>query len=229
MKNDTDDRRSNPSRTRSLGEMMITRRAAMKGLAAGAVAAYASCAGPSEGSAPGRSSLGFETVPSTLDERQRVAAGYRADILVRWGDPVAAGSPPFDAGRLSADAQERQFGYNNDFLAFLPLPRGSQGADHGLLCANHEYTNPKLMWPGSPKGSDVTREQAEVEMAAHGHSILEVRKDAGKWGVVAGSPFNRRLCLRSTPIRISGAAAGDERMKTKADPTGVHVLGLLNN
>lgn len=227
MKNDSDDRRSNPSRTRSLGEMMITRRAAMKGLAAGAVAACASCAGPSEGSAAGKTTLGFETVPSTLDERQRVAAGYRADVVIRWGDPVLPDAPAFDPGRLSAQGQERQFGYNPDFIAFLPLPRGSKSPDHGLLCVNHEYTNSKLMWPGSPKPIDVTREQAEVEMAAHGHSILEVRKEAGRW-TSAGGALNRRLTLH-TPIRISGPAAGDERMKTKSDPTGVHVLGLLNN
>jgi hypothetical protein len=229
MTKDADDRRSNPSRARSLGEMLITRRAAMKGLAAGAVAAASCAGGPPEGSAPGASSLGFETVSSSLDERHRVAAGYRAATLIRWGDPVAPGAPAFAPSSLTAEAQEVQFGYNNDFLAFMPLPRGSQSSDHGLLCANHEYTNPKLMWAGSPKGIDVTREQAEVEMAAHGHSVLEVRRSGGTWGVVAGSPFNRRLSLRSTPCRISGPAAGDERMKTKSDPAGVHVLGLLNN
>jgi len=227
---DADDRRSNPSDGRTLGEILITRRAAMKGLAAGAaVAAAGGCSGAPEGSMPGKTSLGFETVPSTLDARQRVAEGYRADVLVRWGDPVAPGAPAFDPSRLAADAQELQFGYNNDFLAFLPLPRGSRSSDRGLLCANHEYTNPKLMWAGSPKGADVTRAQAEVEMAAHGHAILEVRKDAGNWAVIAGSPFNRRLSVRSTPCRISGPAAGDPRMRTKGDPTGVHVIGLLNN
>lgn len=228
MEHDGDDRRSNPSRAKPLERVMMSRRAALKGLAAGAAVAVAgSCAGGPEGSAPGKSTLGFETVPSTLDDRGRVAAGYRADVLIRWGDPVLADAPLFDPLRLSPEAQERQFGYNPDFIAFLPLPRGSKDSDHGLLCVNHEYTNSKLMWPGSPKPIDVTREQAGVERAAHGHSIVEVRKESGRWKTAAGT-LNRRLTLQS-PIRISGPAAGDERMKTKADPAGVHVLGLLNN
>ena len=224
---DSDDRRSNPSKAKDLGR--LTRRAVMKGLAAGAAFSAGGCGlfGDAEGSSPGKSSLGFETVPSTLDDRDRVAAGYRADPLIRWGDPVLADAPAFDPARLSPEAQDRQFGYNPDFLAFLPLPRGSGSSDHGLLCSNHEYTNSKLMWPGSPKPADLTREQAEVEMSAHGHSIVEVRKTGGRWKVETGT-FNRRLTLRS-PLRISGPAAGDGRMKTKADPTGVHVLGLLNN
>ena len=131
---DSDDRRSNPSKAEPLGAL-LTRRQAMKGMAAGAALAAGGCGifGSFEGSAPGTSTLGFETVPSTLDDRGRVAAGYRSDVVIRWGDPVLADAPAFDTARLSPEAQDRQFGYNPDFLAFLPLPRGSKASDHGLL------------------------------------------------------------------------------------------------
>ncbi|HAK62624.1 MAG TPA: hypothetical protein DCO82_05210, partial [Alphaproteobacteria bacterium] len=43
----------------------------------------------------------------------------------------------FDPLHQTAAAQERQFGYNNDFVAFLPLPPGSKNSGNGLLCVNH--------------------------------------------------------------------------------------------
>jgi hypothetical protein len=241
MNPDPDDARSSPSGSRPFFELALGRRRALQALAATAAGAAAGCSifGPSEGRAPGAASrgvypgpgptsLGFTPVPSTLDDRHRVAAGYRADVLLRWGDPVLAEAPPFRPLALDAQDQARQFGYNPDFLAFLPLPRGSSGSDHGLLCVNHEYTNSKLMWPGSPKGTDLSPPQAEIEMAAHGHTVVEVRREAGRWRAVPGGPFAARRTLR-TRLRISGPAAGDERMKTSADPTGAWVLGLLNN
>jgi secreted PhoX family phosphatase len=58
--------------------------------------------------------------------------------------------------------------------------------------------------------------------------VLEVKRDNGKWSVVPSSQFARRIDA-STPMRISGPAAGHERMKTAADPGGRDVIGMLNN
>jgi hypothetical protein len=72
------------------------------------------------------------------------------------------------------------------------------------------------------------KELAEIEMTAHGGTVLEIRKVAGKWQVVKDSRYARRITA-DTPMAISGPAAGHDRMKTKADPTGTRVLGMLNN
>ena len=72
--------------------------------------------------------------------------GYDADVLLRWGDPLFADAPEFDPDeRRRREAQAKQFGYNNDYVGYIPID-GS--AEHGLLVVNHEYTNPHLMFPG---------------------------------------------------------------------------------
>ena len=48
----------------------------------------------------------------------------------------------------------------------------------------------------------------------------------GRWS--RGSKYARRIDA-DTPIEITGPAAGHERMKTKADPNGRRVAGMLNN
>ena len=65
-------------------------------------------------------------------------------------------------------------------------------------------------------------------MAAHGGSIVEVKKEGGAWKYVADSRFNRRI-TGLTEFTISGPAAGHDRLKTSADPTGRKIVGMLNN
>jgi secreted PhoX family phosphatase len=151
-----------------------------------------------------------------------VAPGYRADVLIRWGDPVLKDAPAFDPGAQSAAAQGRQFGYNNDFIGYVPLPFGSGNAEHGLLCINHEYTDEEVMFPGVGQYdrdfSRATRELAEIEMACNGGSIIEVKKEKGRWRVVPDSRYARRIDALSTPMRVTGPAAGHDRLKTSEDP-----------
>ena len=183
-------------------------------------------------------SFNFKEVPAGVDDRHYVAEGYDADILIRWGDPVLPAAPTFDPANLTKEGQAKQFGYNNDYLGYLPMPGAANPSEHGLLCVNHEYTNEELMFPGlgrqdARRGSTtpfskMTKQIAEVEMMAHGGSVLEVRKTGGKWAVVANSRYARRITAE-TEMRISGPAAGHDRMKTSADPSGTKVLGMLNN
>lgn len=179
----------------------------------------------------------FSEIEHGVDERHHVAPGHRADVLLRWGDPVVPGAPAFDVNNQSASAQAMQFGYNCDFVGLAPLPAGASGADRGLLCVNHEYTNEELMFPGMEGEQEskenafkkMTRELVAIEMAAHGASVVEIRRGAdGRWSYDKESRFNRRITAE-TPMTVSGPAAGHDRLKTTADPTGTRVLGMVNN
>ena len=146
------------------------------------------------------------------------------------------GAPAFDPLKQNAAAQKKQFGYNNDYLGYLPMPGAANSSQHGLLVVNFEYTNEELMFSGvgidqQTKGESfakITKELADIEMAAHGGGVLEIRRENGKWRVVPDSKFPRRIHA-DTPIEITGPAAGHDRMKTKDDPSGRRVLGMLNN
>ncbi|MDU0365496.1 DUF839 domain-containing protein, partial [Rhizobium sp. 25PS6] len=59
------------------------------------------------------SAFNFSEVEAGVDDKHHIAEGYDADILLRWGDAVLPGAPQFDPAKQTADAQSKQFGYNN--------------------------------------------------------------------------------------------------------------------
>jgi len=209
----------------------LTRRGILGGLAAGAVlGSLTDVAGAF--SATAESSLTFREIPHGMDQTHHVADGYDASVLIRWGDRVTGEGMNLSRGDISAAEQAGAFGYNNDFLAYFPLPLGSKNSDRGILAVNHEYTNTNLIFAGIGEGRDsrtrANLKQCEAELAAHGISMIEIRKVEGQWGVVQGSRYNRRI-TGTTPMEVSGPAAGHDRLKTSADPSGKSVLGTLNN
>jgi uncharacterized protein len=232
MRQEQEDVGVNASGERPIGEIIevrLSRREALKGLVAGAAVAAAPI---SAAWAAGPSSLGFRELEVNLDQRDHVAEGYDIQVLLRWGDKVVIDAPPFDPTNLTVAAQERQFGYNNDFVGYHPLPYGSGSSVHGLLTVNHEYTNTNLMFAGIGEGRQsrtrADKRQSEIELAAHGLSVVEIRREGGRWQAVEGGKMNRRI-TGTTPMDISGPAAGHEKLKTSADVTGRTVLGMLNN
>ncbi len=230
---------NNSTANPTMGEI-ISARFSRRGLLKGslAVAAISATVSPmalilaDDARAAGASAFNFDELEAGVDETHHVAPGYDADVLLRWGDPLFADAPEFDPAAQNADAQARQFGYNNDYVGFIPMD-GS--VDQGLLVVNHEYTNPHLMFPGLVKIVDgkveqapLSKEQVDIEMAAHGMSVVEIRRQEGKWQVVADGKFNRRITA-GTEMLITGPAAGSDRLKTSADTTGTKVLGTINN
>ena len=75
-------------------------------------------------------------IPAGVDANHRVAPGCKAEILIRWGDPVLPGAPEFDPMAQTAEKQRGQFGYNNDLLGYFPIEGSSE---HGLLVV-HQST-----------------------------------------------------------------------------------------
>jgi secreted PhoX family phosphatase len=176
----------------------------------------------------GDKGLGFTPIDASTEDRLILPPGYEHDIVLRWGDPLARGVRRFDPADWTARDQALAFGYNCDFTAHLSLPWGSDDPRRGLLVVNHEYTDPELMFPGYAAG-DPTREQVEVEIAAHGASVVEVRRDRdGRVTYAMDSGFNRRITA-DTPMQLAGPAARHPLLRTHADPTGMRVLGMLNN
>ncbi len=187
------------------------------------VALATGCADP-PGYEPGE--LTFESLAPSTADGVFVAPGFEVQVLISWGDPVVPGAPAFDIANQTGTAQAMQAGFNHDYLDFRPLPAwNSTSSAHGLLWINHEYTDSTMMF-GTFTGSLA---QTDVELAAHGGTIVEVtRAGDGTWSYNPGSSFNRRITA-TTPMILSGPVAGDNRVKTSADPTGTNVLGMLNN
>lgn len=233
----SDDVGRNPTANPTLGDV-IAQRYARRDVLKGAlgVAAIAATVGPvAIAAAQQPAHFDFREVEAGVDPHHHVADGYDADVLIRWGDAVLPGAPSFDPLKQNAAAQRLQFGYNNDYLGYLPMPGAPAPSRHGLLVVNHEYTNEELMFPGLGRQdtkaaafAKTTKDIVDIEMAAHGGTVLEVKRDGEKWQVVPNSKFARRIDAL-TPIDISGPAAGHPRLRTSEDPSGRRVLGMINN
>ena len=74
----------------------------------------------------------------------------------------------------------------------------------------------------------MTPRLVDIEMAAHGGAVIEVRRENGKWQVVGDSKYGA-ASMPTTPMEITGPAAGHARLQTSADPSGRRVLGMINN
>jgi secreted PhoX family phosphatase len=236
MNRDTQEERGAAMSRAGVGDTfaeILQRRLSRRGLLKGALTASALLMSGAKlleeaQASPSASSLRFDPIRPDASDQVTVPAGYRVRPLVRWGDRILPGAPPFDPYQMTAQAQAQQFGYNCDFVGFLPLPLGSNNSTRGLLVVNHEYTNPEIMFPDyDPKNP--TRQQVDVELAAHGLSVVEVQRgEDGLWSVVLDSRFNRRITA-TTPCTVTGPAAGNPWMQTSADPSGTKVAGTLNN
>ncbi|MEU9337804.1 PhoX family protein [Streptomyces sp. NPDC048290] len=220
----------------ALSRRTVVRAAAVVTAAAAAGTALSGAAAPEAQAAPadgwgwGRDKaakgLRFTPVAPNTNDAVTVPDGYRQNVVIRWGEPILRGAPAFDPDKQTAKAQAGQFGYNNDFLALLPVP-GERGRQ--ILVANHEYTDEVLMFRGYDSANP-TREQVEIAWAAHGLSAVVVEEDrkSGKLTVVPRHWLNRRVTV-STEFKVTGPAAGSPLLRTSADPTGTKVYGTLNN
>lgn len=233
----------NPTDNPTMGEL-ISQRFSRRGLLKGALAVSAisatvgtlalETAGEAKAQAA-KSAFDFKEVEVGVDADHHVAEGYDAQVLLRWGDGLFADSPEFDPARQTPDAQAKQFGYNNDFVGYVPMQGAPDPSAHGLLFVNHEYTNPHLMFPGvvemkdgKPVMKNATPERFAIEAMAHGATVAEIRRADGRWALVRDSKYNRRITV-STEMQLSGPVAGSDRVKTSVDLDGRKVFGTLNN
>jgi secreted PhoX family phosphatase len=169
------------------------------------------------------SRFAFKPIPISTDNTVHVPEGYRWQRLVSWGDPLFSGVSELDhaTGGSVADA-DKIFGENTDGMELFVIG-GKQ-----VIAVNHEYTNNDINLPEATDG--VPRDAQDVVKLQNlqGVAVFEISETDGVWSVVKDSPFNRRI-THNTPMRITGPAAGDDLMKTEADPTGTESLGTFNN
>jgi hypothetical protein len=247
----SNDETINPSGNESIRDVMAAftgRRNFMKGTLGAATVAtlggFATTANAAYPVAPAPTgAIGFAGLPPNLAagfvDAVSVPAGYTAKTLVGWGDAIGVVGPNALIGHdhssalpITAAVQSATFGQHNDGMHFFPFAAiGAAGtsSDRGLLVVNHEYVDPGLHANTNSYGTiAITKALVDAQVAAHGVSVVELRRQGGQWNIVRPSPFARRI-TGATPMVISGPAAGDDALKTAADPTGRNVLGTLNN
>jgi secreted PhoX family phosphatase len=253
---DPDDYSSNPSGNADFSAIVsarLSRRSVLAGgmlaaagfltsSVAGARPALAAPAGGAgrAGAAGTGSLLGFQPVPLGYGDQIVVPQGYSATPFIPWGTPILGDLPAFvpgtpDAGvpeGNTADQQAQQIGMHHDGMTYFPLRRAEAGNLHGLLVLNHEYTDENYLHTGTstrPQASAYTRDMVAKSQAAHGVSVVEVRREGrhGNWAVVP-SRLNRRITA-NTPMQFSGPATGNELVRTSADTAGRAPVGTINN
>jgi uncharacterized protein len=175
--------------------------------------------------------IGFISVPANvapMTDAVTVPEGYTAKVLVAWGDALTSAAQWDPAGAMTEAVQLHSYGAHTDGMYYFPFP-GNQGSRHGLLVTNSEYVDPGLV-NGTLAYASAALDLAMVraQQAAHGVNVLDVKKFGDEWRVNRESELNRRI-TGNTPCKASGPAAGHAMMQTAADPSGMLVLGTLNN
>jgi len=200
--------------------------------------------------------LGFEPVSKALGDRLTVAKGYTATVLYATGDPIDP--TVGDYRNDGSDGNfARRAGDHHDGIHFFGMDEKGrpdpESSERALLVLNHENISGTVIFmhpAGQTNAASDARPEAEArkEIEAHGVSIVEIarsigkdddsnkpqpnganhRAGTGKFEVVKGSKFNRRITA-STVVALSGPAAGTDFMKTLFSPDGMLTRGTINN
>jgi secreted PhoX family phosphatase len=169
-----------------------------------------------------------------------VPSGYRAETIVRWGDPLFSDVPALDAHAVAdgallrpgaAEAQARQFGYNCDGIGIF-----TRSDERIVMCVNNEFPSASLMFPGWRTALRERRlaqyvadnpECVAVMQAAVGVSVIELVRDGERWRVVVDSQYNRRITAH-TEMEFSGPAARHALLDAPLGSAALS-MGTFNN
>jgi secreted PhoX family phosphatase len=138
----------------------------------------------------------FKPIQATDKDDIVLPAGYKYDVIALYGDKINAAGDTF--------------GFNADFTCFLPIDGKN---DHGLLWVNHEYLGELEYYVtgydalhADPQDNRRTPEQIRKYLYALGGSVIEVKKEDGRWKLVADSKYGRRVS-GLTKHQLTGPAA----------------------
>ncbi|WP_258105051.1 PhoX family phosphatase [Marinoscillum sp. MHG1-6] len=151
-----------------------------------------------------RSKVG-DGMNASLKDELLLTDGLEYEVLLSWGDPISS---------------EDTFGYDNDYIAFLP-----QSGREAILWVNHEQINPRLISGFNPEDKVNVRNsnQIDKEMYEVGGSIIKLKKSLfGGWKPVIGDELNKRITAH-TPIPFKWhekVARKDQAIGTLANCSG---------
>ncbi|MEE3745027.1 PhoX family protein [Campylobacter porcelli] len=170
--------------------------------------------------------IGFKQVPPSTQDKVIVPDGYEVRKLISWADPLFSKATPFDENKIidknAVENAKLTFGDNTDGMAWFDIDE-----NRAILAVNNEYINPEIMF--NHQGKNMSLDDVYYEQNSMGVSIFEIAKNQdGFFSVVLDSPYNRKITA-GTPIDIQGPARGHKLLKTRADKSGVRVLGTINN
>lgn len=136
----------------------------------------------------------FTPIQPTSKDDVVLPNGYSYDVIASYGDKI---NPAGDT-----------FGFNNDFTCFLPI---DGNPEHGLLWVNHEYLGDLEYYVNgydylNADSNKRTPEQIEKYLYALGGSIIEIKKQGGKWKLVSDSKYGRRVSGLTKHV-LTGPAA----------------------
>lgn len=249
---DPDDIGNNPSLNQdfqSVLEARLSRRSLLRGGLASAAGALlgsmslSACGGGGDDAAPAtlpevaapaptERLLAFTAVAKSVADMVTVPAGYSATVLYALGDPLTAATPAY-RNDGSDTGFENRAGDHHDGMEYFGLsasgaPDAGSSA-RGLLAMNHEALTQHFLHPNGASANPRPAGESDKEIAAHGVSIVEIRKGANNaFATVQDSPFNRRI-TPLTPVELAGVARGSALMVTRHSPAGTTARGTINN
>ena len=113
----------------------------------------------------------FKPLTPTSADDVKLVEGLIYNRLVTYGDTLN---------------KKEEFGYNNDYTAFIPL-EGKK--DEAIFWVNHEAPGPTIM-----NTLDRSKKSIDKERKAVGGSLIHIKRDKNdNWQVVKNSKYNRRL------------------------------------
>lgn len=176
-------------------------------------------------------SLAFTAVAKSVADLVSVPAGYTATVLYALGDPLTATTPAYRNDGTDTDFEQRA-GDHHDGMEYFGLSaagaRDDAASDRALLAMNHEAITQHFLHAAGASDNPRPVGEADKEIAAHGVSIVEIRKGANGFATQKDSAFNRRI-TPLTPVLLSGAARGHALMKTRHSADGTAARGTINN
>jgi secreted PhoX family phosphatase len=237
---------SNQEFSAVLAMRLSRRRALVSGASAAAVAGFGglgltACGNSDETvvvpsvtkTAKGSVNLGFTSIAKSLEDKVKLPAGYKFDVLYALGDPIKDGVAAWaDDGSETGDSYTMRAGDHHDAMNFFGLKDGKWDntvSTSGVLAINHEAISQQYLHPvGESLAEPRNENQVIKEMNAHGVSLVKLDKDSsGKFVIDKASALTRRVTL-DTEMELAGPVKGSRFAVTKYDNTGVKARGALN-